>query len=192
MAAHLESPDQNADLNDRFYTLVGQIVVSFNSLEAILRECVAAHVAAQNFALAVVVLSRASFSELVEMFNVAASYSAQALPDRDAFVRKVADITKDLKNVNDSRNRIVHSQFHEELWIRAGIDQELYPETVLFRTKIRRNLEHVLEPSRASEKIASLEELESVLQQIMSAYRDLGSMWKSLVWRPLWAEADTE
>ena len=60
MAPNSSRPDSN-EFDDRFYSLIGQVVVTFNSLEAVLLECVAGQLG-PNRDLGVVMLCRVTFS----------------------------------------------------------------------------------------------------------------------------------
>ena len=80
VAAKLDSmPVNDSALDVQLYTLIGKIVVTFNSVEALLRECVAESLGS-NTDLSVVVLSRASFRDLLEMFQIAAHVTLDSRP----------------------------------------------------------------------------------------------------------------
>src|ERR1017187_9400763 len=94
MVLNSSLPDSN-EFDNRFYTLIGQIVVAFNSLEAVLRECVAGPLG-PNTDLGVVVLCRTSFSDLVDMFRVTSCFACKSRPDSAELEARICGLAKDL------------------------------------------------------------------------------------------------
>jgi hypothetical protein len=189
MAQNSSLPDSN-EFDDRFYSLIGQIVVTFNSLEALLRECVAGPLG-PNTDLGVVVLCRTSFSDLVDMFRVTSCFACNSRPDSGELVERICRLAKDLKASNDKRNGIVHCHYGDVVEIGADAGGDMYEERMLTRTKFKRELNHALYPYLASARVDSLAELESALEQIKKAYSDLDSFSSHLV-TPWWSNLDPE
>lgn len=179
------------DFDEKFYKLIGQIVVAFNSLEALLRACIAGSLGG-NADLGSVVLCRVGFTDLVKMFGVSARFvnadPTEAIPELEE--PRISDLVKTLNAACEKRNQIVHSQYGERLEFVVEGDGEL-GETKRFleRTKLKHELEHALYPSSASKPIDSLSELESVLDLIKNAYSELSRIEVHLV-KPWWANID--
>jgi hypothetical protein len=168
------------EFDDRFYTVIGQIVVTFNSIEALLRECVAESLGPDTN-LNVVVLSRINFSELLEIFRITSLVSFQPRPDSEELQKRALDVATDLKAVNERRNIVVHSHYWDSVEINIDDNDDLYGRRVLGRTKIKRNLDHVLFPSEASEEIGDLSDLESDLERLKKSYSDLARLSRHLI-----------
>ena len=189
MALNSSLPDSN-EFDNRFYTLIGQIVVAFNSLEAVLRECVAGPLG-PNTDLGVVVLCRTSFSDLVDMFRVTSCFACKSRPDSAELEARICGLAKDLKAANDKRNGIVHCHYGDVVEINDAGYGDMYAEKILVRTKFKRELNYALYPSMASMRVDSLADLESALEQIKKAYSDLDSLSSYLV-TPWWSNLDPE
>jgi hypothetical protein len=170
MGFDLSFPD-NGEFDNRLYGLIGQIVVTFNSLEAVLRESLAGSLGAPTD-LGRVLLCRVAFSDLVDMFKIAACFTSKSWPDAADFEARVCQLAKDLRAANDQRNRVVHSAYREAVQI-TDIGGEPCAERVTERIKYRRELNHALNPNLAAELVASLDDLEAVLAQIERTYSDL-------------------
>jgi hypothetical protein len=107
-------PLPNPAVDDQLYRLIGQIVVTFNSVEALLREC-AAESLGPNMNLSLVVLSRASFSDLLGIFKITSSVTLASRPDAEELQKKADEVVKDLGRVNESRNAVVHSHYGDQI-----------------------------------------------------------------------------
>jgi hypothetical protein len=166
--------------DDRLYRLIGKIVVTFNSLEALLRECVAGALG-DDPDLSVVVLSRVSFSELLEIFKITSRVAFQVHSDSEQLQKTVSDLAAEMKEVNDRRNLVVHSHYGELFRIQATDDGEVYETETLIRTKVQRKLDHFLDPDLASEEIQSFNQLESDLERLKKAYSDLNKLSGHLI-----------
>jgi hypothetical protein len=179
MAPNSSRPDSN-EFDDRFYSLIGQVVVIFNSLEAVLLERVAGQLGPSRD-LGVVMLCRVTFSELAEMFRVISCFACRSQPDSAELEARISCVVKDLKAANEKRNAIVHCHYGDVVEISADTNGDLHAEKVLIRTKLKRELNHALDPSLASARVSSLADLESVLAQIKKAYSDLTALSSHLI-----------
>jgi hypothetical protein len=178
MRFDLSFPD-NSEFDNRLYGLIGRIVVTFNSLEAVLRECIARSLGAPTD-LGPVLLCRVAFSDLVDMFKITACFASRSWPDSADFEVRVCQLAKDLKAANDQRNRAVHSAYRDAVQI-TDAGGKLCTERVTERIKFRRELNYALDPTLAAELVASLDDLEAVLAQIKSAYSDLSLLSVHLI-----------
>jgi hypothetical protein len=179
MALSSSKSDSNG-FDDRFYRLIGQIVVTLNSVEALLRECIADSLGS-NTNLSLVVLSRVSFRDLLEIFVVTSTVAVQSRPDSDEMEKKIDELRKHLETVNGARNRVVHTHYGEAIEIRVGDNDDVYEERVLTRTKFKRDILHVYFPSTATEQIEDLNDLEADLHKLTTAYADLVALSRHLI-----------
>ena len=161
VAAKLDSmPVNDSALDVQLYTLIGKIVVTFNSVEALLRECVAESLGS-NTDLSVVVLSRASFRDLLEMFQIASHVTLDSRPDSEELQQRAKKVANDLSTVNARRNLVVHSHYGEQIEISVDDNDDAYELKILTRTKFKRDVDQVYFPSMATEQLYDLNDLRS-------------------------------
>jgi hypothetical protein len=172
--------NSNAEMDDVFYRLIGQIVVTFNSVEALLRECIADSLGA-NTSLNLVVLSRVSFKELLEIFRITSHVAFDSRPDSNELQQRVGAAVKDLNTANDRRNIVVHGHYGEQIEINVDAHDDLYELRVLTRTRFKRDLDYVYFPSMATEQLYDLHVLEEDLERLKKAYSALDDLSRHLI-----------
>ena len=82
--------------------------------------------------LAAVVLCKVAFRDLVEMFEVTASFTAKARPDCVELQKKIGELAKDLNSLNTERNIVVHSDYGELPMISKKGDGEIQAQVTCF------------------------------------------------------------
>ncbi|MEX2263988.1 MAG: hypothetical protein WD696_18695 [Bryobacteraceae bacterium] len=123
-------PRRNKDLIDRkFHALIGEVVVRFGQIEDSLRHRVSQYMSpALDDWTGASLLSRIRFTELIEMYDLLIGHALSEVetneelpPERHAAVREeLKGLCKELSNVNERRNAVVHSAYFEEVFVSDG------------------------------------------------------------------------
>ena len=106
----------------KLYALIGEVVVAFGQLEDHLRYSVSEHISPGiEVEPGLSLFRRIRFSELIEMYELVVGYVFTNARDLEEIESEEADrvlndlrlLCKGLSNVNERRNTVVHSSYHE-------------------------------------------------------------------------------
>jgi hypothetical protein len=129
-----------------FHALVGEVVVSFGHLEDLVRLATAEAICpAVGYPLNAALFARVRFSELVEMYDFTIAYALREAEDhgkltsdekaRNEEAQKT--VRRQLLDVNERRNQVVHASFIENEHFRAESSEHFNAEAMVhFKTTL--------------------------------------------------------